>query len=89
MRVEHDGAYAMVASQGGAPDHPAWYFNLKAIPRLDGPGRCRPFRRHGSGTGGRGARGLVEAGGGRVPHYAVYQTRTDRLIPVLLAERRT
>jgi deazaflavin-dependent oxidoreductase (nitroreductase family) len=28
MRVEHDGKYAVVASKGGAPDHPAWYFNL-------------------------------------------------------------
>src|SRR4051794_36912643 len=32
MKVEHDGVYAMVASQGGAPKHPTWYFNLKAHP---------------------------------------------------------
>src|SRR4029453_11444098 len=32
MRVEHEGAYAMVASQGGAPEHPSWYHNLKAHP---------------------------------------------------------
>jgi deazaflavin-dependent oxidoreductase (nitroreductase family) len=32
MRVEHNGAYAMVASQGGAPNHPSWYHNLKAYP---------------------------------------------------------
>src|SRR3954468_2943566 len=32
MRVEHDGKYAVVASKGGAPDHPAWYYNLKAHP---------------------------------------------------------
>ena len=32
MRVEHDGAYALVASQGGAPEHPKWYYNLKADP---------------------------------------------------------
>src|SRR3954466_9105434 len=32
MRVEHDGAYAMVASQGGAPTHPTWYHNLKKHP---------------------------------------------------------
>ena len=32
MRVEHDGAYAMVASQGGAPNHPSWYYNVKAHP---------------------------------------------------------
>ncbi len=41
MRVEHDGAYALVASQGGAPTHPVWYFNIKAAPSSvriqDGP----------------------------------------------------
>ena len=41
MRVEHDGAYAMVASQGGSPKHPVWYHNLKADPEAlvvqDGP----------------------------------------------------
>src|SRR5690625_7991265 len=33
MRVEHDGAYAAVASMGGAPKHPVWYHNIKAHPR--------------------------------------------------------
>ena len=41
MRVEHDGEYALVASQGGAPKHPVWYWNLKADPTAvtiqDGP----------------------------------------------------
>src|SRR3954464_10603502 len=40
MRVEHDGSYAAVASQGGAPDHPSWYHNLVADPQVevqDGP----------------------------------------------------
>ena len=32
MRVEHDGQYAVVASLGGAPKHPVWYWNLKADP---------------------------------------------------------
>src|SRR5271156_2699102 len=32
MRVERDGEYALVASKGGAPTHPVWYFNLKAHP---------------------------------------------------------
>src|SRR6266581_5361232 len=32
MRVEHDGKYALVASVGGAPKHPQWYFNLRASP---------------------------------------------------------
>ena len=41
MRVEHDGEYALVASQGGAPTHPVWYYNLIADPDAvelqDGP----------------------------------------------------
>src|SRR6202163_3844997 len=44
MRVEHDGTYAVVASQGGAPTHPVWYYNLVAAPDAvtlqDGP---QPF----------------------------------------------
>ena len=32
MRVEHDGEYALVASMGGAPKNPVWYYNLKAHP---------------------------------------------------------
>lgn len=34
MRVEENGKYAMVASKGGAPEHPAWYFNVKANPAV-------------------------------------------------------
>src|SRR5579863_7709135 len=40
MRVEHDGDYAVVASLGGAPKHPVWYYNLAANPHVelqDGP----------------------------------------------------
>lgn len=40
MRVEHEGVYALVASKGGAPEHPGWYYNLKADPKIimqDGP----------------------------------------------------
>src|SRR5580700_10885738 len=41
MRVEHAGEYALVASKGGAPEHPVWYYNLIADPQhvalQDGP----------------------------------------------------
>ena len=42
MRVEHDGAYAVVASKGGTPQHPVWYHNIVAHPGVelqDGPVR--------------------------------------------------
>src|ERR1041385_8275609 len=35
MRVEHEGRYAAVASLGGAPKHPVWYFNVLADPRVE------------------------------------------------------
>ena len=35
MRVEHDGEYAVVASLGGAPKNPVWYYNIKANPRVE------------------------------------------------------
>ena len=35
MRVEHDGRYALVASKGGAPEHPRWYHNLVANPHVE------------------------------------------------------
>jgi deazaflavin-dependent oxidoreductase (nitroreductase family) len=40
MRVEHDGEYAVVASLGGAPKNPVWYYNVVANPHVelqDGP----------------------------------------------------
>ncbi len=86
MRVEHDGVYAVVASQGGAPKHPVWYFNLKANPHVelqDGPTKRDYLARELSGDEkalwwGR----AVEAW----PDYAKYQTRTKRQIPVFVLE---
>jgi F420H(2)-dependent quinone reductase len=86
MRVEKDGRYAMVASKGGDPAHPSWYFNVKANPtvtlqdgdkvvgvtarELGGPEREEWWQR------------AVEA----YPPYAEYQTKTTRLIPVFVLE---
>ena len=90
MRVEHDGAYAMVASQGGAPEHPSWYFNLKADPDAlmvqDGADLFDATARELEGEEREIWWNRAVAA---YPNYAVYQTRTDRLIPVLLAERRS
>ena len=87
MRVEHDGHYAVVASQGGAPEHPVWYHNLVADPHVelqDGPERHDYTARELAGEEREQwwAR-AVEA----FPNYAGYATKTDRLIPVFLLER--
>ena len=88
MRVEHNGEYALVASQGGAPKHPKWYFNLQAHPEVmiqDGAERFDAVVREVSGAERDEwwAR-CVEA----YPPYADYQKRTERVIPVLVAGRR-
>jgi deazaflavin-dependent oxidoreductase (nitroreductase family) len=86
MRVEHDGRYAVVASQGGAPKHPTWYHNLVADPRVelqDGPVRQDMVARE--VTGDEKAEWwdrAVEA----FPDYADYQKKTDREIPVFVLE---
>ena len=89
MRVEHDGAYAMVASQGGAPEHPRWYYNLKAHPDeltvQDGP---EPFDATARELTGEERELWWQRAVAAYPPYADYQRKTDRLIPVLLAERR-
>ncbi len=89
MRVEHDGAYAMVASQGGSPKHPVWYHNLKADPEAlvvqDGP---EPFDARARELSGEEREEWWERAVAAYPPYAEYQRKTERLIPVFLAERR-
>jgi F420H(2)-dependent quinone reductase len=84
MRVEHDGEYACVASLGGAPKNPVWYYNIAKNSRVE--------LQDGSVTQDYDAREVfgdekavwweraVEA----YPDYADYQTKTDRQIPVFV-----
>ena len=86
MRVEHDGVYAAVASQGGAPKHPAWYANLLASPRVelqDGPAKRDMVARE---VTGEEKRVWWDRAVAAFPPYADYQKRTDRQIPLLLLE---
>lgn len=86
MRVEHDGKYALVASKGGSPSHPTWYHNLVAHPRVelqDGPDRREYTVRV---AGGAERAQWWERAVAVWPDYADYQTRTDREIPVFIAE---
>ncbi len=89
MRVEHDGDYAVVASQGGAPTHPVWYWNLKKHPLVelqDGEEKHDYTARELEGE----ERALWWARAVEVwPAYASYQEKTDRVIPVFLLSRVT
>ena len=86
MRVEHDGVYAVVASKGGDPKPPVWYYNLKANPHVelqDAATRLDYTARE--VTGDEKAtwwRRAVEAW----PDYAKYQEKTDRPIQVFVLE---
>jgi deazaflavin-dependent oxidoreductase (nitroreductase family) len=88
MRVEHDGEYALVASRGGAPDHPDWYANLLADPWVeiqDGPTPFDAVVREVTGA----ERDLWwERAVAVFPTYADYEVSAaaaGRVIPVLIA----
>lgn len=88
MRVEHDGRYAAVASLGGSPKHPVWYFNLVADPYVelqDGPLKQDMTARE--VTGDEKAQ-WWERSVAAYPPYATYQAKTDRQIPVFVLEPR-
>ena len=87
MRVEHEGCYAAVASQGGAPSHPVWYYNFRADPRVelqDGPDKWDMTARE--LTGDERAQ-WWERAVAAFPPYADYQRKTARQIPVFVLER--
>jgi deazaflavin-dependent oxidoreductase (nitroreductase family) len=89
MRVEHDGEYALVGSQGGAPKDPVWVHNLRADPTAvriqDGrePWDAEVREVHGDERGVWWERAVAA-----FPPYGEYQEKTDRTIPVFVARRR-
>jgi deazaflavin-dependent oxidoreductase (nitroreductase family) len=89
MRVEHDGEYALVASLGGAPKHPVWYYNLKADPDAvtvqDG---AEPFATSVREVAGEERDAWWQRAVDAYPPYAEYQAKTDRRIPVFVTRRK-
>ncbi|WP_030478576.1 nitroreductase family deazaflavin-dependent oxidoreductase [Lentzea albidocapillata] len=86
MRVEHDGSYAVVASKGGAPEHPTWYFNIKAHPEIvlqDGTVVKDYIARE---VDGAERAEWWERAVAAYPSYAEYQEKTDRQIPVFVLD---
>jgi deazaflavin-dependent oxidoreductase (nitroreductase family) len=84
MRVEHDGDYAVVASLGGAPQNPVWYYNLTANPHVelqDGPVKKDYQARevHGEEYATWWERAVAAW-----PDYAEYAKKTSRTIPVFV-----
>ncbi len=84
MRVEHEGEYAVVASLGGAPKNPVWYYNIKARPQveLQDEGVTKDYSSREVFDDEKAA--WWERAVATWPDYAEYQTKTDRQIPVFV-----
>ena len=89
MRVEHEGDYVFVASMGGAPKNPVWYYNLiknpQSVQLQDG---AEPFAVDVRELDGEERAVWWDRAVAAFPPYAEYQERTQRTIPVFLATRR-
>jgi F420H(2)-dependent quinone reductase len=90
MRVEHDGEYALIGSQGGSPKDPVWVHNLRADPTAvmvqDGP---EPWEAEVREVTGDERDRWWERAVATYPPYADYQAATGRVIPVFVARRRS
>ena len=84
MRVEHDGEYAVVASLGGAPKHPVWYYNVTANPHVelqDGPVKKDYQARE---IHDEEYDAWLDRAVAVWPDYAEYQTKTSRKMPIFV-----
>jgi deazaflavin-dependent oxidoreductase (nitroreductase family) len=77
----------VVASKGGAPNHPGWYRNLVKTPEVDVQILGERFAARARTTEGDERERLWRLMNGVWPHYDEYQTRTERVIPVVVLER--
>ncbi len=86
MRVEHDGAYAAVASLGGAPKHPVWYYNVKADPKVEVRDGESVFQLTAREVTGDEKALWWDRAVAAFADYADYQKKTDRVIPLFVLE---
>jgi deazaflavin-dependent oxidoreductase (nitroreductase family) len=84
---EHNGAYVIVASKGGAPEHPGWYLNLEANPEVRVQVKADRFTARARTAGGAERDELWPKMAAVWPDYDEYQRKTDREIPVVVLER--
>ena len=87
MRVVDGDNYILVGSQGGAPKHPVWYYNLKADPNVEIRDETKVQSMWVREVTDQAERDRLWAiAVAAFPNYDEYQGRTDRVIPVFLAE---
>ena len=87
MRVERDGAYLAVASKGGAPEQPEWYYNFLAHPEVELQDKAEKHTYRVRELSGEERADWWQHAGATWPTYASYQEKTDREIPLFLLER--
>ena len=87
MRVEHDGAYAAIASKGGAPEHPVWYHNFLAHPEVDLQDGPEKHTYRARVVEGEERAEWWERSVAQFAPYAEYDAKTAREIPVFVLER--
>ncbi|MEE6163595.1 MULTISPECIES: nitroreductase family deazaflavin-dependent oxidoreductase [Mycobacteriaceae] len=84
MRVEHNGEYAVVASLGGAPKNPVWYYNVKKNPRVELQDGTVSGDYEAHEVSGDEKAAWWDRAVAAFPDYAEYQKKTDREIPVFV-----
>jgi deazaflavin-dependent oxidoreductase (nitroreductase family) len=80
-------AYVIVASKGGAPEHPGWYANLAKTPEVELQVRDEVFPAHARVADGEERERLWKLAAQQWPAYDDYAKKTDREIPVVVLER--
>jgi deazaflavin-dependent oxidoreductase (nitroreductase family) len=84
---QHDDDYVVVASKGGAEEHPAWYLNLVAQPDVTVQVRGDRFKARARVASAEEKPELWRMMTERWPSYEEYQRKTNREIPVVVLER--
>jgi proline iminopeptidase len=85
---ENDGdRYVVVASKGGAPQHPGWYRNLSQDAEVEVQVKDDVFRARARTAEGDERERLWKLAAQQWPDYDAYKQRTDRQIPVVVLER--
>ena len=87
MRVEVDGSYVLVGSYGGRPRNPVWVYNIRTNPDVEIRDKTEIFKmRVREITENPERQRLWDASAAAYPPYNEYQAKTDRKIPVFIAE---
>jgi deazaflavin-dependent oxidoreductase (nitroreductase family) len=79
--------YVVIASKGGAPTHPAWYYNLLANPEITVEVGSEKFTARAVNTEGQERERLFNQHATEYPQFNEYKAKTSRVIPVFLLER--